>query len=154
MRFIVFIFCVLTPGLALAGPDRVSILLGSEHVNATEDFQEVNPGLFLTWEQERDFLFFDSTDISVGAFYNSYAKVAPNVTVGAAREVAPDLDLGVFAGVALYPGDGDRFRVAVGDVIPLAGLQARYRNVFAQLIPLNGETADAVLAVGLTFTLD
>lgn len=154
MRFITFIFFLLSPALAAAGPDRVSILLGSEHFNATEDFQEFNPGLFLTWEAQRDFLFFDSTDFSVGAFYNSYAKVAPNVTVGAAREVAPGLDLGVFAGFALYPGDGDRFRVSVGDVIPLAGFQARYRNVFAQLIPLNGDNADAVLAVGLTFALE
>lgn len=134
------------PGTALAGPDRVSILLGSEHVNAKRDFQEFNPGVFLTWEGQLNY--------SAGLYYNSYKKVSPLVSVGYDWEVAPDLDLGAFFAVAVYPGDGDEFSNSMGDVVPFIGLQARYRNVFVQFIPADGDALDALFTIGLTFELD
>ncbi|MDW3225685.1 MAG: hypothetical protein R8G34_22805 [Paracoccaceae bacterium] len=135
------------PCAGLAGPDRASILLGTEHFGATEDFREFNPGLFLTWERE---IF----DYSIGVFQNSYSNVSPLISIGYNVEVAPEFEVGAFAALAHYPGEGDRFSLAVGDVVPLLGLQTRYRNFFAQLIPSDGDTADAVLAVGLTFALN
>jgi hypothetical protein len=134
------------PALAHAGPDRVSILLGSEHVNASRDFQEFNPGIFLTWERRFNY--------SVGLYYNSYEEVSPLVSIGYDWEIAPDFDFGAFLAVAVYPGDGDEFSHAIGDVVPLAGLQARYKNVFAQFIPADGDTLDALFTFGLTFELD
>ncbi|MEM9576862.1 MAG: hypothetical protein AAF999_07585 [Pseudomonadota bacterium] len=136
----------LAPTTGVAGPDRISFLLGSEHVNATRDFQEFNPGVFLTWERQFNY--------SVGLYYNSYEEVSPIVSVGYDWEVAEDLDLGAFLALALYPGDGDEFSHALGDVVPLAGLQARYKNVFVQFIPADGDSLDALFTLGLTFELD
>ncbi|WP_300030097.1 hypothetical protein [uncultured Roseobacter sp.] len=145
MRLPALLLALLLPVSALAGPDRISVLLGSEHFNATKEFQEFNPGVFLTWEGRYD--------VSAGIYYNSYEEVGGLVALGRDFWEGEDYAVGLFGALALYPGDGDRFDVSIGDVVPLIGLQARYRNVFAQLIPGNGETTDAVLAVGLTWEL-
>lgn len=137
---------VLLAGSASAGPDRLSILLGSEHNGATRNFQEVNPGVFLTWERRFNY--------SVGVYYNSYEDISPLVSVGYDWEVAPRLDLGVFFAVSVYPGEGDEFRTSIGDVVPFVGLQARYRNFFVQFIPADGDSVDSVFTFGLTFELD
>ena len=134
------------PTTAAAGPDRLSVLLGSEHVNATRSFQEFNPGIFLTWERGLNY--------SAGLYYNSYKKVSPLVSVGYDWEVAQDLDLGAFFAVAVYPGDGDEFSHAMGDVVPFVGLQARYKNVFVQFIPADGDALDALFTFGLSFDLN
>ena len=147
MNFKSVVIAMLLPSAALAGPDRISVLLGSEHVGATRDFQEINPGVFLTWEQQ-------VFDYSVGSFYNSHEDVSVLGSIGYDFELAPELEIGVFTGLALYPGEGDQFSHSLGDVVPLAGLQARYRNVFGQVIPADGSTVDAVLTFGLTFGLD
>ena len=137
---------ILLPRAATAGPDRLSILLGSEHNGATRDFQEVNPGIFLTWERRFNY--------SIGMYYNSYEDISPLVSVGYDWEVAPRLDLGAFFAVAVYPGEGDEFRTSIGDVVPFIGLQARYRNFFVQFIPADGDSVDSVFTFGLTFELD
>ncbi len=136
----------LVPTAGVAGPDRISFLLGSEHVNATRGFQEFNPGVFLTWERQLNY--------SAGLYYNSYKEVSPLVSVGYDWEVAEDFDLGAFFAVAIYPGDGDEFSHSFGDVVPLVGLQARYKNVFVQFIPADGDSLDALFTFGLTFELD
>lgn len=138
--------CASVPGVAAAGPDRLSVLLGSEHVNASREFQEFNPGIFLTWERQFNY--------SAGLYYNSYKEISPLVSVGYDWTVARDLDLGAFFAVAVYPGDGDEFSHAIGDVVPFVGLQARYKNVFAQFIPADGDSLDALFTFGLTFALD
>ncbi|WP_371223913.1 hypothetical protein [Roseovarius sp. 2305UL8-3] len=147
MKLTSLILAAMIPGAAVAGPDRLSILLGSEHFGATREFQEFNPGVFLTWE-ERVF------DYSIGAFYNSYEDVSVLGAVGYDYEIAKEFEVGVFAGVAYYPGEGDQFSASVGDVIPVAGVQTRYRNVFAQWIPADGDSVDSVLTFGLTFALN
>lgn len=146
MKIFALICALLLPVAAQAGPDRVSILLGSEHFNANEDFQEFNPGVFFTWERTLDY--------SVGVFYNSYEEVSALASIGYDFWEGENWAFGVFGALALYPGDGDRFDLAVGDVIFLGGLQGRYGNFFGQLIPGNGQSTDAVLAVGLTFELE
>lgn len=138
--------CASVPGVAVAGPDRLSVLLGSEHVNASREFQEFNPGIFLTWERQFNY--------SAGLYYNSYKEVSPLVSVGYDWDIAPNFDLGAFFAVALYPGDGDEFSHAIGDLVPFVGLQARYKNVFVQFIPADGDSLDALFTFGLTFALD
>ena len=138
--------CMSLPSVAAAGPDRISFLLGSNHVNATRDFQEINPGVFLTWERQLNY--------SVGVYYNSYENISPIASVGYDWEILPDFDLGLFGAIAVYPGDGDEFKYAIGDVVPLVGAQARYKNVFVQFIPADGDSLDALFTLGLTFELN
>lgn len=146
MRHLALIAAFVAPSAALAGPDRVAILLGSEHVNATIDFQEFNPGVFLIWEGKYDF--------GVGVFYNSYEDVSVSVSTAYNFIKNEQFNFGVFGALAVYPGEGDRFDHSIGDIIPIVGLQARYGNVFTQLIPGGGQSTDAVLTFGLTFSLD
>jgi hypothetical protein len=131
---------------AHAGPDRVSLMLGSHHVAASAVFEEVNPGIFLTWE-DRAF----GLDYTVGAFRNSFGRGAVAGLVAWPVWQQGETQAALFAGVAHYPGDGRRHRFHAGDFIPVAGLQIRHRNVFAQIMPSDGRTARAVVAVGLTF---
>lgn len=140
------LMCLLPSG-AVADPDRVSLLLGSEHLGATRSFNEFNPGVFLTWETK-------TLDYSVGSFYNSYEGVSALGSVGYNFEIAPHLDVGAFAALAYYPGEGDQFEVSVGDVVPIVGLQTRYRQAFVQFIPADGDTVDGLVTFGLTFDLN
>ncbi|MBO9449568.1 hypothetical protein J7426_04825 [Tropicibacter sp. R16_0] len=134
-----------------AGPDQVSILLGSHHVGATRNFEEFNPGIILTW---KEILWQNRLDVGFGVFRNSYgdASVVATTAFPLVRNQHWGLDL--FAALATYPGEGDQFTYSIGDVVPIAGLQARYRNVFVQAIPSGGSSVDATLTYGLTFALD
>ena len=134
------------PTAGQTNPDRISFLLGTEHVNASRDFQEFNPGVFLTWERDLNY--------SLGVFYNSYEEVSLLGSIGYDYEITRDFDIGAFAAIALYPGDGDEFRYSAGDLVPLLGLQARYKNVFVQFLPADGESLDALFTFGLTFELN
>ncbi|MDF1671039.1 MAG: hypothetical protein P1U83_15640 [Roseovarius sp.] len=147
MKLSALLLAAALPTTVLAGPDRLSFLLGTEHFGATRDFQEINPGAFLTWEKK-------TFDYSVGAFYNSYSEVSVLASIGYSYEILPEFEVGAFSGLAVYPGDGHRFDASVGDVVPMVGLQTRYRNIFAQFIPAEGTSVDSLLAVGLTFNLD
>lgn len=127
---------------AHAGPDRISVLIASYHVNNKKDFNETNPGLFLTWEEDIEW--------TLGIYTNSYHRTS--VAAAAQLPVAggASWSIAVFGGAAYYPGDGRHFAVAAGDVVPLAGLHLRWGPVFAMAIPLDGKTADGILAMGLT----
>ena len=112
----------------LAGPavaqDRVAMLIGSYHVGAERgEFNEFNPGLFVTWD-----------DWTVGAYHNSYGDMSLAVT----REWALTDHVDFFAGVATYDG-----------LMPLVGLQLHEGPFFMQVIPSDGRYADAILSFGL-----
>lgn len=141
----------ITAGAARSGPDRVSILLGSEHLGATRAFEEVNPGLVLTWS---NVLLDDRIDIGLGAFRNSYGDGSAVVTSALPLWRRETWSVDLFGALAWYPGNGDRFTHAMGDVVLIGGAQARYRNLFVQAIPAGGSGADAVVSFGLTFALD
>lgn len=130
---------------ASADPDRISLLLGSKHFGSS-GYNENNPGLFATWEKE-------NVHLSLGAFHNSFSK--PSI---AATAYIPMLEwdngnAGPFVGLAYYPEDGRRHPINIGDVIPLAGLQARQKNLFIQLTPMDGKPVDALISFGLTLNL-
>ena len=128
-----------------AGPDRFSILLGSKHIGGT-GFNEVNPGFFATWERERSV-------VSVGAFMNSYERGSIAATSYRPLKLWSEGDFGIVGGWALYPEIGRNFSTHLGeDVVVIGGLQARYRNTFVQLIPMNAESADGLISFGFTFS--
>lgn len=128
-----------------AHADRLSVLIGSRHIGAT-GFEETNPGIFYTLERDR-------LGLSLGVYRNSYGKAS--VAAFASWDVAAwdGGALAVFGGVAHYPGDGRTMAIHAGDVVPLAGLQIRQGNFFAQLVPMDGKPVKALIAFGLTFDL-
>lgn len=73
--------CLLLPNIAAAGPDRVSVLLGSAHIGAAPSirdgrgYNQINPGLFLTWET-------DHVDWTIGAYLNSFERGSVSATAG------------------------------------------------------------------------
>lgn len=127
-----------------AHADRISILTGSSHVGAPGQFEEFNPGIFYTWDDRK-------IDISAGIYRNSYGGTSVAVT-GALPLIEWDRgELAAFAGLALYPGDGQHFKHSLGDVVPLAGLQVRHDPFFMQVIPMDGDPVDVLLSFGLTW---
>lgn len=140
------VISALTVAPAAAGPDRLSFLIGSHHVNSSQDFNEINPGVFVTWENP-------NLHWTVGVYHNSYKRVSVSATVAVPVIRWDHGEASIFAGAALYPKDGRTFSVHVGDVVPLAGVQVRHKNMFAQLIPLDGNIADAIISVGLTIPI-
>lgn len=147
MRFVclVVLFLVaLAPALS-AGPDRISVHLGSVHVNAQEDFEEFNPGLFLSWDRQLSYTF--------GAFRNSYGDLSVAATAAVPILHRPTYRMQVFGGLAYYPDNGRNFRVNFGDVVPVAGLRLFYRNAFVQFLPGDGNQADAVFSFGFSFPM-
>ena len=136
---------MIAAGPASAGPDRVAIHLGSHHAGATFAFEEVNPGVFLSWDRPND------VTLSVGAFRNSYGRGSVAATAAKTIFRKKHTALAVFAGLAYYPGNGDDIRHAIGDIVPLAGLQLHYRRVFVNVMPGDGDTVDAIYSFGFTF---
>jgi hypothetical protein len=123
MRLLVILIFALVAG-PLVAQDRVAFLMGSHHVGAGENqFEEVNPGLFLTWD-----------NWSVGAYRNSYGGLSLALT----HEWALTDHVAVFAGVATYDG-----------LMPIAGLQFTVGPVFVQVIPSDGRATDAIISFGL-----
>lgn len=135
---------------AAAGPDQLSILLGSHHASPGQEFEEFNPGIFLTW---RDALWDGRLDASIGAFRNSYGRGAVAATAALPFYETRVVELSAFLGAAYYPEDGRTFRVHIGDIVPLGGLQARVGPVFFQAIPGDGREADAIFTFGVTVPL-
>lgn len=133
-----------------AAPDRASFLIGSHHVAPNHPFQEVNPGLFLTWENRGPL----ELDFSAGVYHNSFANTSVMGLVAKTYDISEDFEVGVFGGVASYPEWADTFGVNHGDLVPVVGLQARYKNAFAQFMPSDGVNAKAIISYGITFDLN
>jgi hypothetical protein len=140
----------LLPLKAVADPDSLAVLLGSHHVSDAE-FEEVNPGLFVMWE---GVAVRGRVDLGFGGFRNSYDGFSLAVNAAYPLYRTEDWGVDLFAALAWYPGDGDRFVHAIGDIVPIGGLQVRYRNVFVQAIPSGGKTVDAIFTYGLVFALN
>lgn len=136
---------VLAAPAASAGPDRWSVLLGSHHTESAA-WEELNPGVFVTWE--------GPVDWSLGAYRNSFGKLSLAGTAGVRLASWDAGDLSLFGGLAWYPGNGDNFVVHAGDVVPLVGLQLRQGNFFAQLMPGKMEPPEAIVTFGLTFPVE
>lgn len=151
MRRILLLFCLAAgPVSADPAPDRLSFLIGSHHFSPGQDFEEFNPGVFLTWD---NVLLDGRADLNLGVFRNSYGRTAVAATGTFPVWESGAFEAGFFAGAAYYPEDGRRFRVHIGDVVPLGGIQASYGPAFVQLIPGDGREADAVISFGVTWKI-
>lgn len=141
--------CLLALGLGqpvLAGPDRISVLIGSRHFGGA-GFDDRTPGLFLTWESR------GGLDLSLGAYRNSYGRASIAATAGLPLARWDHGQISAFIGAAHYPGHGRNFRAHLGDVVPIGGLQLRHRNWFAQIMPSDGRPVRAVLSFGYSYSL-
>ena len=135
---------MIAAGPVHAGPDRIAVHMGSHHAGATSSFEEVNPGVFLSWDRPND------VTLSIGAFRNSYGRGSIAVTAAKTIYRGENTGLALFAGLAHYPGNGNDIRHAIGDFVPLAGLQLHYRSVFVNVMPGDGDTVDAIFSFGVT----
>lgn len=143
------IAAILALGLATpvaADPDRISILLGSQHPGASVAYEQVNPGIFLTWEDRAMGL-----DFSAGVYRNSYGRASIAATAAFPVIEHGKFQASIFGGLAVYPGNGADFAFHAGDLVPIAGIQARFGHGFLQVMPGDGMT---VLAFGLTFPVE
>jgi hypothetical protein len=150
--------CALTvPAHADLAPDRVSLLVGTWHTfeppeGSVDHWQQVNPGVFLTWESVGT----TPIDVTFGGYLNSFGGFS--ITGAAALPLVTWDDtfgsghLALFAGLATYPGDADHFAVRWGDVVPVGGIQMRHENLYMQVLP-GKESLDPIFAFGLTFNL-
>lgn len=132
---------------AFAGPDRVSILSNSKHIGFRSEFNETNPGVFLTWDDA----IAPNVDLSLGAYQNSYSRLSIMATASwLPIEIGP-IQAGVFAGTAHYPVNGRNQPIHVGDWIPMAGVQVICGNFFIQAMPASVDLKRAIVAAGITF---
>lgn len=130
---------------AMADPDKVYVLLGSHHTNMQpgyEPFVETNPGLMVLFER-------DNFDMVVGGYQNSFGKMSASVAAQKTLLKGRNAQLSAFAGVALYPGNGDNFLIHAGDLVPIIGLTVEVGPVFATILPGDGKSHSAVVAYGL-----
>lgn len=148
---IALIFACLTVPAVHAGPDRISIMLGTHHAGATIDYEEVNPGIFLTWSE---LLWNNRLDLTIGGFRNSYGDLSLAIATAYPLLRQQDWGIDLFGALAWYPDNGDRFAHAFDDIVPIAGLQVRYKSLFLQAIPSGGDSVDATFSFGLTFPLN
>ena len=151
---------------ALAAPAAVAqewsadVNLAAKHVNATESFNEINPGLgvSVSWgEQWR-------ASLSGGVYLNSYSDWSGYALVGLDTRLVdmPAFDLygGVWAGFAQYGnlvGYADRNGIPrIGDYIMVAGVSASVKfeavEVVVRYLPA-GDKMDGVAGLSLRFLI-
>ncbi|MDU8926708.1 hypothetical protein RXV86_04845 [Alisedimentitalea sp. MJ-SS2] len=134
-------------GPVMSEPDRFSVLLGSHHINGT-GFNEINPGLFATWERER-------WAYSIGGYLNSYEKGSLAATAHLPLFHWDRGAISAFGGLAWYPGDGRRFSTRLGgDVVGIGGVELRQGNVFMQFVPMSTNSVDGLVTFGLTWAAE
>lgn len=139
--------------------------LASYHLNADQDFNEINPGLGigLTFA---DGPLGGELGVEVGQYRNSLNSNSYYVTGSLDWEVAQVSDtvavrLGGFGGMSHYPGDANKFKnrgvPTVGNWVLVAGAQATVRvndiyDVRLRVLPA-GKVADALftMQVGVRF---
>ena len=128
-------------------PDRVSILIGSEHVNASKEFTELNPGVFLSWDCNNIML-------TAGIYENSLGDPSPSALVSYEIYEYQDFSLSAFAGISYFPETDGLDLEYSSHYVPLVGLQTNYKNIFMQLIPGVENQFDMLITAGLRFELN
>jgi hypothetical protein len=129
---------------AAADPDRWYVMLGSHHVNTQagyQPFEESNPGLFALWKGQR-------FDTIAGIYRNSFGRMSASVAASKTIIDTHHADLSVFAGAALYPGNGENFLIHAGDVVPIVGVNIQIDRTLITILPGDGKSHDAVVALG------
>ena len=136
---------------AVADVDRVSFMLGSHHEGGVHSFEEVNPGIFLTWEDVQGTNF----DVTTGVYSNSFGDTSVSLTASYDVIEWDNGAIAAFAGAAYYPAadviEGGWKYSYQERVMPLVGIQARHGNLYAQIMPLDKDFKGSVVATGFTF---
>ncbi|WP_106743901.1 hypothetical protein [Yoonia maritima] len=115
-------------------PDGIAVLLGSHHVNAQQDFDEFNPGIFVSWNC-------DIASIRLGVHRNSFSNIATSATFTSdfISLSAGGFHVHPFVGIAHYPQTGSDTPISVGgsDIIGIGGLEFTHDKipVFVQYLP-------------------
>ena len=141
---------------------HITLNIASHHLNASDTFEESNPGIGVGFtvpvdEQGSEF------GLEVGQYRNSIRSNSVYVmgsldTPVASLSSAADLRLGVFGGVARYPGATKKFKSGVptmGDWVLAAGGQATVRiredyDVRMRVLPA-GNVADALFTLQVAY---
>ncbi|MEH6773852.1 MAG: hypothetical protein V7668_08010 [Cereibacter changlensis] len=144
----IFLGAVFCASPSWSEPDRLSLLIGSAHIDASRDYQQINPGVFATWEDRAGGL-----DYSLGIYRNSYDGVSVAGTAALPLFEVASAEVSLLAGAALYPGEGRSFRFHIGDVAAFVGLQIRRDPVFLQVIPGGGSDPAAIISFGITLPI-
>jgi hypothetical protein len=141
-----------------AAPDRVYLSFGAKHVGIDPTlfgrtaWQEIYPGVILTWE-DRAF----GLDYGVGAFLNSFERVAAYASAAKFWDLGPDLSVGLVVGLADYGPDARFISTEIGGsgVVVTGGPQVNWRNLFLQVQPVPQSTSEmgAIFITGLTVPL-
>ncbi len=148
--------------LSAARP-HLTFNLASYHHNATEDFNEVNPGIGIgvTFEDKR---FGGELGFEAGQYKNSLNSNSYYLTTSYDWEVADlgndvKVRLGGFTGASHYPGDANKFKdrgvPTLGNWVLVAGAQATVRvndtyDVRLRVLPA-GDVADALFTMQVGF---
>ncbi|PRY80159.1 hypothetical protein CLV80_1019 [Yoonia maritima] len=115
-------------------PDGIAVLIGSNHINAQQDFDEFNPGIFVSWDC-------DMASTRLGVHKNSFSKVAASATFTSdfVSISAGGFYVHPFIGFAHYPNTGSDTPVSVGgsDIIAIGGIEFTHDKIplFIQYLP-------------------
>lgn len=135
--------------------------LGSYHLNASQDFNEFNPGIGLGVTIPDD-TFGGELGLEFGHYENSLSSSSYYATGSYDWQVMDfggntTLRLGGFAGASHYPGDSDKFKgrgvPTIGNWVIVAGAQGTVRiddtyDVRLRVMPA-GNVADALFTLQL-----
>lgn len=134
-------------------PDRMTVSLGSKHFASKYELNEVNPGVFLSWNVSKD----KRWKVTGGVYKNSYGKpsAAAFGSYSIYRNRKHDVEVSVFGGVAYYPEDG-RYQIPgwKHDIIPMGGLEVRYKNIAVQAYPVFSDNVKGMVSIGITIPLN
>lgn len=139
------VFLVAVTLATVASADRISFSFASHHAGPCDCFNEINPGVFYTFEDRGMF------DYTVGTAKNSYGGPGFYATAEYDFWEFENGEMSVFGGLVYYPGFGKFIPEILPDVAPIGGLQLRVGNVWAQAIPVGTADVDYVLTGGITF---
>ncbi len=163
-----FVFMVFTLGQMASADEQNGIRphltfnLGSHHLNATRDFNEVNPGIGIGITGPSG-LGRSEFGLELGQYKNSLNNQSYYVMGSLDTEIArlgPDmaLRLGGFAGLARYPSNANKFKdhgvPTFGDWVLAAGLQSTLRindtyDLRLRVMPA-GSVADALITAQIS----
>ena len=135
-------------------PSGIAVLLGSHHVNAQQNFDEFNPGVFVSWKC-------DLASIRLGVHKNSFSNIAASATFTSdyISLSAGGFHLHPFIGIAHYPDTGSDTPISVGgsDIIGIGGLEFTHDKVpiFIHYLPGDVELGnyEHLWAFGLKFQI-
>lgn len=158
MRVVLFSFIVAFAQIVEANglvPDRIYIPLASKHFKVeSEEFgvnswNEINPGLVLSWEDRFASL---DLDLNFGVFKNSYNDWSSYVSLSKFWDLSEEVAFGTFLAFADYHSNSDYFDFKVGDYAMVLGFQLNAKNLFFQVQPVPTDNGiGAVFATGVSF---